>query len=221
MDKNMQIATWAIVALIVGGIIGWAIPKGSPQQNYNVNGTSSITSSQVNLRTTMRKLWDDHDVWTRSAILSIASNSGDKDAVIKRLLQNPDDFANALKSYYGADAGSKVGNLLKDHLTIAAELVQASKDNDQAKAKDAESRWFKNANDLAAALAQANSNWSQQDLQNMMYDHLNNVKQEAVDVLHKNWSASIADYDKVHDQTMQMADMLTDGIIKQFPDQFK
>ncbi len=217
MEKNTQAITWAVVALIVGLAIGWFLPKGDVDRDDSVG---AISPAQTDLRVGMRKLWDDHDVWTRSAILSIANNSGDKDAVIKRLLQNPDDIANAIKPYYGAEASSAVAGLLKDHLSIAAELVQAAKDQNSAKASDAEARWYKNGDDIANALSQANPNWSNDDLKKMMRTHLDLVKQEALDVLNKNWTGSVTTYDKIHDQTMEMADALSDGIIKQFPDKF-
>jgi hypothetical protein len=35
--------------------------------------------------------------------------------------------------------------------------------------------------------------------------------------LHGDWEADIAPYDKVHDQILKMADMLSAGIINQFP----
>ncbi len=221
MEKNTQVATWAIIALVVGIAIGWVIPNGlSPENRVASNTQAGVSPAQVELKVAMRKLWDDHDVWTRSAILSIANGSEDKDAVIKRLLQNPDDIANAIKPYYGQAAATKVSGLLKEHLTIAAELVEAAKNGDTAKQQDAETRWFKNADDLAVGLSQANSHWSEADLKTMLHDHLTLVKQEAVDILGKKWSASVTDYDKIHEQTMKMADDLSMGIIEQFPDKF-
>jgi len=37
----------------------------------------------------------------------------------------------------------------------------------------------------------------------------------------KNAAASIADYDKVHAEILKMSDALSDGIVKQYPNQFK
>ena len=54
----------------------------------------------------------------------------------------------------------------------------------------------------------------------MMRDHLDNTLAEAVDHLQGHAAADIADYDKVHAQILQMADMLTTGIVTQFPQQF-
>ena len=153
--------------------------------------------------------------------MSIVSNSGDKNATIARLLQNPGDMANAIKIYYGADAASKFNTLMTAHLTIAAELVQDSLNGDAVKAADAEKRWQANADDIATALSSLNpSNWSKDALESMLYEHLSVTKQEAVDLITKNYTASVTDYDKIHDQALMMADALSGGIIKQFPNKF-
>ena len=39
--------------------------------------------------------------------------------------------------------------------------------------------------------------------------------------LQGNWAADIAAFDKIHEQILQMADMLTEGIVKQHPAKFK
>lgn len=54
-----------------------------------------------------------------------------------------------------------------------------------------------------------------------MREHLDLTKQEAVDIIGNKYDAGIADYDKVHEQILKMADMLTEGIAKQYPEKFK
>jgi hypothetical protein len=82
-------------------------------------------------------------------------------------------------------------------------------------------RWYANANQIADFLAKANpTTLPATEMRQMMADHLDNTLTEAVDHLKGNWTADIADYDKVHTQILQMADMLTNGIVAQFPDKF-
>ena len=169
----------------------------------------------------MRKLWEDHIIWTRIFIVSAAADLPDKAAATDRLLRNQDDIANAITPYYGAEAGQKLNGLLKEHITIAGELVTASKANDAAKAQDAQTRWFANADAIASFLSGANpKNWPEAEMKDEMHQHLNATAEEATARLKGDWAGDIAAFDKVHEQILGMADMLSAGIIRQFPAKF-
>ena len=168
----------------------------------------------------MRKLWEEHITWTRLVIVDIANALPSEGADTQRLLKNATDLADAMKGYYPSDASDSVGSLIKDHLTIAATLVHAAKSGDTAAASTAETQWYANADALAAALSGANPAWPQADVKAMLYDHLKLTKQEAVAAITQDSAGSIAAYDQIHVQALMMADTLTDGIIKQFPEKF-
>ena len=55
----------------------------------------------------------------------------------------------------------------------------------------------------------------------MLYKHLQFVTDQAVARLNKDWKADIEAYDKGENHMIMFADVLTDGIIKQFPQKFK
>ena len=190
------------------------------------SGTSSIvtinSSKDVAFRDAMRKLWEDHITWTRVFIISAAGDLPDKSAATERLLQNQVDIGNAIKPFYGDPAGEKLTTLLKEHITTAAEVVAAAKANDKAKLDDANKRWFANADQIADFLSGANpKNWPAAEMRSMMRDHLNLTTAEAVARLKGDWAADIAAYDKVHEQILKMADMLSAGIINQHSAKFK
>ena len=54
----------------------------------------------------------------------------------------------------------------------------------------------------------------------MMREHLDITLEEAVARLQGNHAADIAAYDELHVQILHMADMLSDGIVRQFPNAF-
>lgn len=198
--------------------------KASNSTNSTTNPAAEPvhTEKAVALHDTMHKLWEDHITWTRLFIVSAAADLPDKQATTERLLQNQVDIGNAIKPYYGNEAGDKLTTLLKEHITIAAELVAAAKANDTPKVTDAKTRWTANADQIATFLSGANSkNWPAEEMKKMMHEHLDLTTTEATARLNKDWKADIDAYEKVHTQILHMADALTDGIVKQFPDKFK
>ena len=177
---------------------------------------------QTALQDAMRKLWEDHIIWTRVFIIDAAADLPDKEAATNRLLQNQIDIGNAIKPYYGDAAGNQLTTLLKEHITTAAEIVTAAKAGDKAKQDDATKRWFTNADQIADFLSKANpKSWPQAEMRKMMRDHLNLTTEEVVARLQGNWAADIAAFDKVHEQILHMADMLSAGIVKQHSGKFK
>ena len=169
----------------------------------------------------VRKLWEDHVTWTRVYIIAALAGLPEGDTAAQRLLQNQADIGNAIKPFYSDEAGEQLTSLLKDHILTAADLLTAAKSGDTAKFEDANKHWYDNANQIAALLNSANpDHWPLADMQSMMKSHLDLTLEEATARLNEDWSGDVAAYDKVHDEILHMADMLSDGIIKQFPDKF-
>jgi hypothetical protein len=195
---------------------------GKKDKNPMAMAAKPMKAEEAAFQDAMRKLWEDHITWTRLYIVSAAAGLPDNKATTDRLLQNQVDIGNAVKPYYGDAAGAQLTALLRDHILIAADLVKAAKANNTAGVNDAKTRWLANADQIADFLSNANpKNWPQTEMRNMMHDHLNLTTDEAVARLQGNYTADIADYDKVHEQILQMADMLSRGIINQFPQKFK
>ena len=210
--------------ILVAGLTFYVkvLPSPEPVTLAQSVSSQSITQKELDLRNNMRKLWEDHIAWTRMYIVSAAADAEDKDNVAQRLLKNQEDLGNAIKPYYGNAAGDKLTSLLKEHITTAAALVDAAKVDNQNALNDANTKWYSNANQIADFLSSANSKtWPRTEMRAMMKEHLDLTKQEAVNILNKDFDANIADYDRVHDQILKMSDMLSVGIVRQFPDRFK
>jgi len=214
----MSIRTVVCFSAMVLGLV-LTLSGGTP----GVFAAQSVSYDQQSaLRDAMRKLWEDHITWTRLYIISAVADLPDKDATAQRLLQNQADIGNAVASFYGRSAGDKLTALLRTHILTAADLVAAAKQGDAAKVKEASARWYANADDIAAFLNGANpKNWPLTHMKSMMHAHLDLTLAEAVARIRGDWAADIAAYDKVHQQILGMADMLSAGIILQFPQKFQ
>jgi hypothetical protein len=165
------------------------------------------------LHDAMRKLWEDHIVWTRLFIVSFVAGLPDLEPTTQRLLRNQVDIGAAIVPFYGQDAGDQLTALLTDHILGAAKLLAAAKAGDTAGVDQASAEWYANADQIAAFLAAANPRaWPFDEMQSMMHEHLDLTLAEAVAQLQGDWAGSIAAYDRVHDEILLMADMLSAGL---------
>jgi hypothetical protein len=53
-----------------------------------------------------------------------------------------------------------------------------------------------------------------------MRTHLNLTTQEVVARLQEDWDADVAAYDRIHDHILHISDLLSDGLVGQFPKRF-
>ncbi len=173
------------------------------------------------LRQDMRRLWEEHVTWTRLAVISLTTSSPDTSATVARLLKNQTDIGNAIKPYYGAAAGKQLTALLREHILIAADLIAAALKSDTAAVSDQQTRWTANADKIATLLNRANPHfWKFGPTRAMLHAHLRLTTDEVVARLQQNWAADVTAYDEIHRQALHMADMLSAGIIGQFPNRF-
>jgi hypothetical protein len=185
------------------------------------HGQGSSASQAFALQQAMRKLWEDHITWTRLVIVSTVAHLPDLDPTTQRLLGNQVDIGNAIKPFYGERAGDKLAELLKAHIVGAANVLAAAQANDAARLDAAKQSWYANADEISAFLSGANpKSWPLADMKSMMRQHLDLTLSEAVHQLQGKYADSVGDYDKVHDEILRMADMLSAGIIGQFPSKF-
>ena len=182
----------------------------------------AMTAKQAAFHDAMRKLWEDHITWTRLAIVSFVSDLPDLAATQQRLLANQTHIGNAIKPYYGRRAGNQLTGLLKAHIVGAVELLAAAKAGDQAAVARESAEWNANGRQIADFLATANPrNWKRAEMRKMMQAHLDRTLAEAVARFEERYADEVREYDAVHRDILAMADMLSEGIVRQFPARFR
>ena len=226
--RPIPLALTALVALF-SALVALALSGGMDMAQAHSNAPHpakhshpALTPKAVAFRMDMRKLWEDHITWTRMAIIGLEDGTPDADASVARLLRNQVDIGNAVKPFYGKAAGNALTGLLRDHILIAADVIAAAKAGDPTQLAKAQARWVDNADQIAAALHGLNPRfWKLGAMKAEMHRHLELTTQEAVARLQHDWTGDVAAYDRVHRHILHMADMLSAGIVAQFPGRFR
>lgn len=181
----------------------------------------SETASQAALHTAMRSLWEQHMEWTYATIAAFAANSKGLNDTLNRLLQDQVDIGNAIKPYYGEAAGQQLTSLLKTHILDFVPILKAAKAGDQRALKPAETAVYANAKQIGDFLAKANpKNWPQSTMEQMMKTHIDQTLAYGTAQLQGNYADSIKVYGQAENHMLMMADVLSKGIIAQFPGRF-
>src|SRR5687767_6992655 len=226
--KSFLSAGVLVIALATAGLLTSttstadtaAAASASHHQSSPTISDDSNLAKQHACRAPMREPWEDHVVWTRQVIVAIIAGTPDTDAALARLLRNQTDIGNAIKPFYGDAAGQQLTTLLREHIVIAGTLLTTAKNGDADAFAAAKAEWYRNGDDIARFLANANPHWPLADMQAAMTGHLDTTLAEAVARLTGDWNADVAAYDAVHQHILHMADALSGGIIAQFPAAF-
>lgn len=206
--------------LALGALGGGGQARAESQTAHARHGATP--TQEVALRQGMRALWEEHITWTRMVIVDFAAGAPSLTASQVRLLRNQTDIGDAIAPFYGRAAGKRLTSLLRDHILIAADVLTAAKAGDTTSLAKAQARWSRNGAQIADFLSSANPTaWSRAEMRHMMRDHLRLTTDEAVARLTGDWDADVRAFGKVHVQALGMADMLSGGIISQFPRRFR
>jgi hypothetical protein len=219
------LATAAVAAaagLALAGLTGGGPSHAAAHDHPTaVVASSKGSGKELRLHDRMRKLWEDHIVWTRMAMVSFAEGNPDLQPTLDRLLRNQDDIGDAIKPFYGRKAGHRLTTLLEEHINGAVDVLVAAKSGDQQAFSQAKQAWYENGREIADFLHRANPrNWRRHEMRSMMRTHLDQTLAEAADRLAGEYAADIRDYDAIHRHILKMADELSGGIVARFPGRF-
>jgi hypothetical protein len=213
-----RLSTYFQILLVVF-LIGYSIVKGNPaSKENNMAYSSAAFTGDSELTTHMLDLWEQHVAWNRNVMLCIVDELPGTTLVIERLQQNKVEIGNSIKPYYGIAAGNELTELLQAHVSISIEVMTLAKAAKQTELEEANTRWYANADAIAAFLAGINRYWATDEIQLIIKDQLQFTTTQAISRINKDYAADIIAYDKAHADVLLMAEIFADGISKQFPE---
>jgi hypothetical protein len=173
-------------------------------------------------RNKMHRLWENHGNWTRLFIISTLEDLEYREPTKNHLLENQHNIVEALEPFYGDDTGEQFEALLEAHVQIAEKLLHAAKSADAASFEATVADWYANADQIAELLHEINSeHWPLNETKTIFRVYLDLTLELAIARWNSDFEADSAATDKVRAQAVAIADMLSGGIIKQFPDRFE
>ena len=175
-----------------------------------------------NFRDGMRKLWEENVNLTRLFIISTIENLPDQDETAQRLIQNQNEIGDSIKPFYGDAAGEQLAELLGEHALISATMLQAARKADAPEFEEAVAQWYSNADKIADLMSDLNpENWPVRKTKPIMKVYLDLTLEQALARWNGDFEKDIEAYDKVHNHALEIADMLSQGIINRFWERFR
>lgn len=170
----------------------------------------------MKLKLHMRKLWTDHAIFTRQFIVDLLDNLPSIDCTVDRLIKNQEQTGNCFRDFFGDIAADNIVSLLKEHITIAADLLKAIKSENTSDATILEDQWTTNAENISSFLGTINQYYSIDELSDIFKTHLILTKYQFIARMDGDYNADILYFDMGLNHLLRISDCLTYGIVECF-----
>lgn len=217
------------LSLIIAIFLATTAVNAQPMNHASMSANTSKEKAFViknpkvlELNRAMRQLWDDHMYWTLITVDAYYNDPKGLSAKLNRLLQNQKNIGAAIVPYYGQAAGDQLAKLLTEHIELAVPVLKAAKEDNKEALDKAVKDWYANAKEIGSFLASANpKNWTAKETQGALEMHITHTIAYSVSILKGDYTQSFGGFEEALHHMVHLADILTEGIAKQFPDKFK
>ncbi|MCK9536292.1 MAG: LysM peptidoglycan-binding domain-containing protein [Bacilli bacterium] len=176
--------------------------------------------SELELNNRLRLLWGQYAGWLRLVtIFFIYDLPGFEDAY-HRLLRVPNDVQNVFFELYGETVAEQSMNLFEENIIIAVRYLKAVKSSNKSVINSLTERWHLNTDEIGAHLVSINQYWTREEWVRLFSVLFDLIKAEILYLLSSDFEQSTLIYDEMENHVLEIAGVMFDGIVSQFPDCF-
>lgn len=222
--KNTILKTLAVAMLAAAPLVPLsAQANGTHAMTTQPTGQAANVDSAkvVATKAVLRDLWLNHVFWVRNVVVEeISGNAPAAKIAEAQVVANAQAIAGAIEPFYGAEAKEALFKLLAGHYGAVKAYLDASIAKDAAKQKEAMDQLLANADQIATFLSGANPNLPKDALLGLLQAHGGHHMNQIQQLIAKDYSGEAETWADMSQHMYAIADALTDGIAKQFPDKF-
>lgn len=195
-----------IIAILSGYLIGWKFPLVS-----KINRPTAIGVAYENK---MRLLWESQAFWLRNYLISIPSSEKSLNA----LLANQDAIGNSIKPYFDNTTGDKLSAMLKTHMLMTVDLINASRNG--RRTKTMLDQWYTSGDELISYVSSLNPEIDKKLSSQLWREFQGSVLNEIDAYTRKDVNAESDAFVVSFNHISLFSDSLSLAFEKQFPEQF-
>ena len=178
-------------------------------------------SPRTDLRLTLDRLLGEHLVLAAQAMRSGLTEAPDFAAVATALEGNTADLAGAVGSVYGSAAGDAFADLWRAHIDAYVQFVQALGSQDAAAREASLTSLHGYHDEIAAFLASANPNLSEEAVAGLVRRHVQALISQAEATEAGDHERAVATTREAYAGMFDVGAALADAIVAQYPERFE
>lgn len=218
--KKVLIVTIVLVAV---GALGFMLGKNKAAEDAANNQSASeesIYSDSSDLRKALNIALAEHVALTTETMRASYDNHESSTALVDELDKNSRDIANIVGDFYGEDTETAFLKMWQDHITFFINYTVSAKNDDKEGKDQALSDLEDYSQEAAEFLASLNSSLTTETTKPLLSKHRDLIIATIDDYAEESYPESFDKESQAYGQAGKLGDVLSDGIIKQFPDRF-
>ncbi|GEK58233.1 copper amine oxidase [Marinococcus halophilus] len=211
----------ATAATLMVPTTAMAADNGSSEQMPMADMQEMKDMSAGDVRASFDQLLSEHFVLAVLSMQKQYDDAPDAEEVQMNLNKNADDMQMAITSLYGEEAGQQFGDLFREHNEYTTDIVEATKNDDEAGLEEAEAEIQTFADDLSTLLSDATGGeLPQEAAEEALIAHEDDVQSAFDNYVAEDYEAAYTDYREGYARMFDIGETVSDAVVKGMPDQF-